>query len=220
MNEIFFVSFLIALTGALSPGPVLTFTIYRSLKSKKGYLAGLFISLGHATLEFALIIALLLGASIFLQNIIILTIIGAIGSILLIIFGVFVIWDVYKKPIESNVGEINENDMKGFKGNSFFGGIFFSFSNPYWILWWAMIGLGLMIEFNISFENPTGLLLFYFGHILGDFIWYVPLSIFISSGVKFLKSKLYRYILIISGLFMIIIGLYLGGSIIIFSPEI
>ena len=134
MNEIFFVSFLIALTGALSPGPVLTFTIYRSLKSEKGYLAGLFISLGHATLEFALIIALLLGASIFLQNIIILTIIGAIGSILLIIFGVFVLWDVYKNPIESNVGEINENDMKGFKGNSFFGGVFFSISNPYWVL--------------------------------------------------------------------------------------
>ena len=83
-----------------------------------------------------------------------------------------------------------------------------------------MIGLSLMIDFNINFENPIGLLLFYFGHILGDFIWYVPLSIFISSGVKLLKSKLYKYILIISGLFMIIIGLYLGGSIIIFPPEI
>ena len=55
MIEILTISFLVALTGALSPGPVLTFTIYKSLKSKVGYLAGFLITLGHAVLEFFLI---------------------------------------------------------------------------------------------------------------------------------------------------------------------
>ncbi|MHA1241923.1 MAG: LysE family transporter, partial [Promethearchaeota archaeon] len=62
MLEIFILSFLVALTGALSPGPLLTFTIYKSLKQKRGYLAAIYILLGHATIEFTLIIALLAGA--------------------------------------------------------------------------------------------------------------------------------------------------------------
>ena len=61
MIEILTISFLVALTGALSPGPVLTFTIYKFLKSKLGYLAGFLITLGHALLEFTLIIIYYLG---------------------------------------------------------------------------------------------------------------------------------------------------------------
>ena len=65
MIEIFLMSFFVALSGALSPGPLLTFTIYKSIKQKRGYLAGVFIILGHATIELTLIIGLLVGASLF-----------------------------------------------------------------------------------------------------------------------------------------------------------
>ena len=92
MIEIFIFSFLVALTGALAPGPVLTFTIYKSVR-KRGYLSGFFIILGHATLEFALICLLLLGASLFFQNILFLTIIGIVGGVFLVIFGILVIRD-------------------------------------------------------------------------------------------------------------------------------
>jgi len=37
MIEIFGISFIVALTGALFPGPVLTFTIYKSFKSKNPF---------------------------------------------------------------------------------------------------------------------------------------------------------------------------------------
>ncbi len=217
MIEIFFISFVVALTGALSPGPVLTFTIYRSLKSKKGYLAGLFISLGHATLEFALIVALLLGASIFFQDPFVLSIIGIVGSILLIIFGIFVIKDVYSNPIDSNLKETNENDVKGFKGNSFLGGIIVSLSNPYWTLWWAVIGLSLMITYKISFQEPFSLILFYLGHELGDLAWFWPISIFVYFGGKSLNVKFYKWILVFCGIFMIGFGIYLGFNL-IFNP--
>ena len=56
MIDIFLISFLVALTGALSPGPVLTFTVYKSLQGKKGYLAGFLITLGHAVLELILLV--------------------------------------------------------------------------------------------------------------------------------------------------------------------
>ena len=92
MLEIFFFSFLVALTGALSPGPVLTFTVYKSLQGKKGYLAGLFVSLGHASLELVLLTIILLGGNIFFRNILLLIVIGIVGGILLIITGAIMNW--------------------------------------------------------------------------------------------------------------------------------
>jgi len=219
MLEIFLFSFLIALTGALSPGPVLTYTIYKSLNEKRGYLAGFFIILGHATLELALITLLLLGAYLFFQNIIVLTVIGIVGGILLVIFGCLVIRDVYKGKYEIDFS-VSEENIEGFKGNSFLGGIIVSISNPFWTLWWAVIGLSFMINFHISFDNPTGLLLFYLGHELGDFAWYVPISIFVYLGGKSINPKVFKYVLIGCGAFMIGFGIYLALNIIIFPPKL
>jgi threonine/homoserine/homoserine lactone efflux protein len=219
MIEIFFFSFLIALTGALSPGPVLTFTIYKSVQ-KRGYLAGFFIILGHATLEFGMICLLLLGASIFLRDILILTIIGMVGGIFLVIFGILVIRDTIKNPPKFYFQSIEEAEIKGYKGNSFIGGIIVSLSNPFWLFWWAVIGLSFMINFGISFGNPIGLLLFFLGHELGDLAFYVPLSIFVFLGGKSLNPKIYKYILIGCGVFMIAFGIYLAVNIMIYPPNI
>ncbi|MFW9772182.1 MAG: LysE family transporter [Candidatus Thorarchaeota archaeon] len=219
MWNILLFSFLVALTGALSPGPLLTFTIYKSLKQKRGYLAGIYIVLGHATIEFLLIMALLAGASLFFQNIVFLMIIGIIGGIFLVIFGIFVINDALKAKTNSNINAIEEK-FKGFKGNSFLGGMIISISSPYWELWWAVIGLGFMINFQISFANPLGILLFFMGHELGDLIWYVPISAFIYLGGRVLNYKIYKYALITCGVFMIVFGVYLSISIVIFPPVI
>jgi len=219
MLEIFIFSFLIALTGAMAPGPVLTFTIYKSVQ-KRGYLAGFFIILGHATLEFGIICLLLLGASLFLRDILILTIIGVVGGIFLVIFGILVIRDTIKNPLKFDFQSIEEADIKGFKGNSFLGGIYISLSNPFFLMWWAIIGLSFMINFGISFENPTGLLLFFLGHELGDLAFYVPISIFVYIGGKSLNPKVFKYVLICCGVFMIGFGIFLAINIIIFPPEL
>lgn len=216
MFEIFLFSFLVALTGALSPGPLLTFTIYKSIKQKRGYLAGIYIILGHATIELTLIILLLAGASLLFQNILFLTVIGIIGGILLVIYGLLVIKDVFKTNI--NI-EFENSQHKGFKGNSFIGGIIVSLSNPYWEFWWAVIGLGFLISYNISFANPLGLFLFFLGHELGDAVWYIPISTISYFGGKSLNPKLFKYILIVCGAFMIVFGIYLALNIIISPPK-
>ncbi len=205
MIEIFTISFIVAMTGAIVPGQVLTFTIYKSLKSEKGYLAGLLIVMGHAALEFSLIILLLFGASLFFQNLVFLIAIGFIGGSCLIVFGTLVIKDVYKQKYEISF-TLSEHDIKGFKGNSFIGGIFYSITNPYWEFWWAAVGLKLMIDLDVSFANPIGLLLFFLGHEFGDLIWYVPISVFVYFGGRSLNPKVYKYILVICGAFMIFLG--------------
>jgi len=219
MFEIFLLSFIVALTGALSPGPLLTFTIYKSIKQKRGYLAGIFIVLGHALIELILIIALLAGASLFFQNMLFLTTIGIIGGLLLLIFGIIVINNVINKNIEMNF-EMEDNNIKGYKGNSFIGGIVVSLSNPYWEFWWAVIGLGFLINYNISLRSPILLLLFFLGHELGDFIWYIPISLFTYFGGKSLNPKIYKYVLLICGGFMVIFGIYLMVNILLFPPKV
>ena len=219
MLEIFILSFLVALTGALSPGPLLTFTIYKSLKQKRGYLAAIYILLGHATIEFTLIIALLAGASLIFQNIVFLTLVGFIGGIFLVIYGIFAIRGVLKTNFETNF-TLEENVVKGYKGNSYVGGILVSLSNPFWTFWWAVIGLSLMVSFDITLLMPIEILLFFIGHELGDIVWYLPLSIFVYYGGKTLNPRIYKYILIGCGVFMIVFGIYLALNIVFNPPTI
>ena len=208
MIEIFTISFLFALTGALSPGPLLTFTIYKSLKQKRGYLATVYILLGHATIELTLIIALLAGASFFFQNIIFLTLVGFIGGILLVIYGIVTIRGVLKTDFETDF-ILEEKMVKGYKGNSYVGGILVSLSNPFWTIWWAGTGFLMMVRFNITLLMPIEMLLFFLGHELGDIIWYLPISLFVYYGGKSLNPKIYKYVLIVCGVFMIVFGFYL-----------
>lgn len=219
MLNILLFSFLVALSGALIPGPLFTFTIYKSLQQKRGYLAGIFIILGHALIELILILGLLAGATLLFKNLVFITIIGIIGGLFLIIFGIQVIKNT--PTTDPNIDfSLQDDDVKGYKGNSFLGGIIVSMSNPYWELWWAVIGIGFMARFNISFSNPVGLIFFFIGHELGDIVWYIPISIFISLGGKSLNPKIYKYVLIFCGAFNIIFGLYLSFSIILFPPSV
>ena len=219
MIEIFVLSFLVALTGALSPGPLLTFTIYKSLKQKRGYLAAIYILLGHATIEFTLIIALLAGASLIFQNIVFLTSVGFIGGIFLVIYGISAIRGVLKTNFESSF-TLEENVVKGYKGNSYIGGILVSLSNPFWTFWWAVIGLSLMVSFDITLLMPIEILLFFIGHELGDIVWYLPISIFVYYGGKSLNPRIYKYVLIGCGVFMIVFGIYLTFNIVFNPPTI
>ena len=219
MIEIFIISFFVALTGALSPGPLLTFTIYKSLKQKRGYLAAAYILLGHATIELTLIIALLAGASFFFQNIIFLTLVGFIGGTFLVIFGIFTVRGVLKTDFKTDL-ILTENMVKGYKGNSYLGGILVSLSNPYWWFWWGGVGFSLMLEYNITLLMPMEMLLFFIGHELGDVIWYLPISIFVYYGGKSLNPKIYKYVLIVSGVFMIVFGIYLAFNIVFNPPQI
>jgi len=219
MLNILLFSFLVALSGALIPGPLFTFTIYKSLQQKRGYLAGIFIILGHALIELILILGLLAGATLLFKNLVFITIIGIIGGLFLIIFGIQVIKNT--PTTDPNIDfSLQDDDVKGYKGNSFLGGIIVSMSNPYWELWWAVIGIGFMARFNISFSNPVGLIFFFIGHELGDIVWYIPISIFISLGGKSLNPKIFKYVLIFCGAFMIVFGLYLCFSIILFPPSV
>ncbi|HAY38990.1 MAG TPA: hypothetical protein DCY53_06375 [Desulfobacteraceae bacterium] len=217
---IFSFSFLVALTGAMSPGPLLTYTIIKSAKTnRRGYLMGLWIITGHAILEMGIIILLLLGFSFVLKNITVVRIIGVSGGLILILFGASIIRDIIKGNISTNFlnskDELNKDpgliENKGIE-NPIFGGIMVSMSNPYWWIWWATIGFAFMIQFNISFKKWPKLLAFFLGHEAGDLIWYLLVSTLAFFGLRHMNRKAYYGILICCALFMVLFGIYLGIS--------
>ena len=217
---IFSFSFIVALTGAMSPGPLLTYTIIKSAKTnKRGYLMGLWIITGHAILEMGIILLLLLGFSFVLKNIAVVRIIGVSGGLILILFGAFIIRDIFNGSISTsflNSRDEPNNDPglvenKGIE-NPVIGGIMVSMSNPYWWVWWATIGFAFMIQFNISFEKWPKLLAFFLGHEAGDLIWYLLVSTLAFFGLRHMNRKAYYGILMFCALFMILFGIYLGIS--------
>ncbi len=217
---IFSFSFLVALTGAMSPGPLLTYTIIKSVQtSKHGYLMGLWIIIGHAILELGIIILLLLGFSFILKNIIVIRIIGIVGGLILVFFGLSIVRDVYFGNI--SVDFLNSPDMQNHEAassisrgleNPVIGGIMVSMSNPYWWVWWATIGFAFMIQFDISFRQWPKLIAFFLGHEAGDLIWYLIVSTLSFFGLRHLNKKAYYGILVFCAIFMIIFGIYLGIS--------
>lgn len=217
---IFSFSFLVALTGAMSPGPLLTYTIIKSVKtSKHGYLMGLWIIMGHAILEMGIIILLLFGFSFILKNITVVRIIGVSGGLILILFGASIIRDIFNGNISTDFLNPQDGPNKdpvsiGNKGleNPIIGGILVSMSNPYWWVWWATIGFAFMIQFNISFKKWPKLLAFFMGHEAGDLIWYLLVSTLAFFGLRHMNRKAYYGILMFCAIFMILFGLYLGIS--------
>ncbi len=230
MLEIFGISFLMGLTGALQPGPLLTFTVISTIKNKtkKAWLTGAVVVLGHAMLEISLVLAILLGLSTVLSNLLLIRIVGTVGGALLIYFGISTFQQL-KKGIDLDfekmgqaetpsleASENNEGKSKKFsfyKMHPITGGIVISLSNPYWMMWWVFVGVGVMINYSISLANPLGVAAFFFGHISADFVWYLFISVLISVGSKSLNTKIYGVVMLICGIFMAAFGIYLIASI-------
>ena len=217
---IFSLSFLVALTGAMSPGPLLTYTIIKAAQTKKrGYLMGLWIISGHALLEMGIIILLLMGFSFILKNIIIVRFIGITGGLILVGFGLSIVRDIYLEKIPTDflntTGGQNETvapSQHRALDNPVIGGIMVSMSNPYWWVWWATIGFAFMIQFDISFSAWPKLLAFFLGHEAGDLVWYLIVSFLAFFGLRHLNKKAYYGVLALCAFFMILFGIYLGIS--------
>ena len=198
MTVLFISAFLVGLSGAMMPGSVLTYTIRKVLS--EGQHAGFIIIAGHALLELALVIVIFRGFDLVLQSKQAQIVIGLAGGALLSYMGVGMI----RSSINNRLTVQAEGDRSG-KGSMFFYGIVLSATNPYFLLWWAVIGLGFIMQ---SFQSLgyTGAGIYYLGHITADFAWYGLISVVVGRTRKFIKEKPYRIIIIILGAMLVFFG--------------
>lgn len=203
VSALFVTAFLVGLSGAMAPGPLLTATIAATVQ--RGFKAGPLIVLGHALLELVLVIALIAGLSTLLTRASVTSLIGIIGGLFLLYLGFIMSRDAYQ-------GKLSLEGLDGAPATTAAGlhpvtaGVLISLSNPFWSLWWATVGLTYL---TLSLESGRlGLASFYTGHIMADLVWYSLVAAAVAGGKRFLSQRVYQYIMVLCGLFLCGLGGY------------
>jgi threonine/homoserine/homoserine lactone efflux protein len=198
---IFATSFVIALSGALMPGPLLTITLSES--ARRGFHAGPLIVLGHGILELFLLLLLLLGLAPILKNDQVIGSVGVVGAVVLIWMAVGMV-----RSLPSLSLERVSKDSKS--TNPVWAGVLMSLANPYWIIWWATIGLGyILYSFTVGL---LGVAAFFAGHILADLAWYAAVSFAVAHGRRFMSDKIYKGVIACCALALLVFAIYFGFS--------
>lgn len=197
-------SFLVGLSGALVPGPMLTVTISNSLH--KGPMAGPMVVSGHIIAEVAILMLLLLGLGWLIGSATATLLIGTVGGLVLVYMG----YRISQSSPPRFQGKVKAPDKYG----SVLGGILSSISNPYFFIWWVTIGWAFVLK-GMEFAGLAGILGFMAGHWAADLGFYSLVSFFTSKGSDILTQKYYRALMYGCGIFMICLGIYF-----VFSAQI
>lgn len=185
--------FTISLSGAMSPGPVSSIAI--SLGRKKWY-AGTLIAVGHGLLEFPLMILIVLGLDrLFKWNIFQIGV-GIIGGIVLFLLGLQMLKEI-------NAGVRTSTEKHG--NRPIFTGFILSVSNPYFLLWWATVGLAMAVRAQQL--GAWAFVLFAVTHWLCDSCWLTILSAASYKGMSLMNEKSQKIILSICAAAMLLFAL-------------
>ncbi len=192
---IFTTAFLIGLSGALLPGPLLTVAISES--ARQGFWTGPLLVLGHGIAELILVIALARGLAQFLDNRNITSAIGVLG-------GLFLLWMAYSimgRALNKTTSLMAHPPPGRLHPHPSLSGILLSVFNPAWLVWWATVGVAYVLW---SLQAGTaGLLFFYSGHIISDLSWYTMVALLVATGKKLVTDTIFRGVLLACGLFLV-----------------
>jgi len=191
----------ISLSGVMMPGPVTAAAIGMGTRSRY---AGALIAVGHGVVEFPLMILIVLGVGRILKLPTAQIVIGLAGGVFLLIMAIQML-----KSLRS----AEKQETKVTKSAPMLAGIILSAGNPYFLLWWATIGLALA-------TTATGIgiwafVLFAIVHWLCDLVWLSALSWASFKGSRLLGPRSQRIVLLICSVFLLVFGvvfIYTAGG--------
>ena len=146
----------ISLSGVMLPGPLTAATIARGYNDKN---AGVMIGIGHGIVEIPIIALIYFGFAAFIADPLVKLVTGLAGGALLVVMGLLIFF-TFRKPLEGSAV---------LPYGSLVTGIVMTGGNPYFLLWWATIGVSLVsgaVAFGIF-----GLVLFTIVHLSCDIVW-------------------------------------------------
>lgn len=199
---IFIGSFVIGLSGAMMPGPVLVVVVGQT--PRRGFWTGPLVVLGHGVLESLLVAAVILGMAEFFSSSAVLSTVAVIGGVVLLYMGVDMLRSAGGLSLIADAGSsFGARDL-----HPVLAGVLTSLSNPYWTLWWATVGLGYMA---IAREKgAAGLAAFLTGHIMSDLVWYSVVSFLVAGGKRWLTDSIYRGMIRVCAVVLLFFALYFG----------
>jgi threonine/homoserine/homoserine lactone efflux protein len=199
---VFVFSYLASFGAVISPGPV-TAAIF-SESPRAGWRVGPLIASGHSFLELILVVLISFGLTAGMTQDTPRIIIAVLGGTVLIALGASYILQVMRGtirlPTEVHAVPVRSNWALVMLG------IVTTISNPFWYTWWVTVAAGYLSQ---AWDlGSTGVVVFYLGHISADFSWDTLLSTSVSAGRRWLTPTRYHALILLTGLFM----LYLGVS--------
>ncbi len=186
--------FLISLSGVMAPGPVTAAAIGMGARSRY---AGMLLAIGHGIVEFPLMVLIVLGMGRILKLPTAQIVIGLAGGAFLLMMAIGML-----KSLRS--AEIQETKIA--KSAPMLAGIILSAGNPYFLFWWATVGLALA-------TTATGMGIWAFAlfavvHWLCDFIWLSALSWASFKGTGLFGPRSQRFVLMICAVALFFFGLF------------
>lgn len=187
----------ITASGALAPGPLFFGLLMHG--SKEGARAGFSCAIGHMLVELPLVLALGLLAAASQPSI--KSVIGLVGGVGLICFGVLQIYGTLK-----NRAEFGDMPKTGsIPASSLILGLALTGLNPYFILWWLTIGSVLIVQ-ALAFAAITGVLIMYVAHVWMDYAYLTIIAHLGKKGRKVIGSRYYKLALVAFGVILIYYG--------------
>jgi len=198
---IFFNSFIVGFSGAIMPGPLLVVDMAET--PRNGWKTGPVISIGHAIAEIGVVVVLSLGVLAIAEDSLAARIIGVVGGAALILMALMMGWDLFTNKIVYSKGEDKDKENHWLLTGK---GITATLSNPYWFVWWATVGLALLVQSKShGWAGPTA---FYFGHIMSDFVWYTFVSILLWKGRRLLMGRGLKALILACAAFLVYLGVW------------
>jgi threonine/homoserine/homoserine lactone efflux protein len=184
---------LISLSGVMAPGPVTATTI--AIGSRNRF-AGTLVSIGHGIVELPLIIIITLGMGTIFQYDSSKIAIGLAGGAMLVFMAVQIFRSIKKLDINSGQAK---------KDKPILAGIILTAGNPYFLVWWATVGLKLATD-------AKGLGIWAFAafalvHWLCDLIWCQALSWASFKGTRLLGAGSQKIVLTVCSAAMFLFGI-------------
>lgn len=182
----------ISLSGVMAPGPMTAAALAAGTRSRH---AGARIALGHGVVEFPLMILIMAGMGALLESERVRIGIGLAGGAVLVFMSVQMLHGLRRAADSAN-----QHAGK----NAIWTGILLSGGNPYFLFWWATVGLTLA-----SRASELGVLafgLFAIAHWLCDLVWLEALSLASFKGSKLLGGRNQQIVLAICALALLVFG--------------
>jgi threonine/homoserine/homoserine lactone efflux protein len=198
--EIFFFSFLLALGGAISPGPVTTTIV--NLAVRQGWHVGPLIALGHSLLELIVVGAIALGLQTLMTQASVQIFISIIGGLILLYLGMQTLFNVQNEELPASDENWDTSTKKSSQLILLVAAT--TLANPFWFAWWISVPQSYLAQVNALEIFP--LAAFYLGHISADFAWDSGLAAAVATGRKWMTNRVYQTILSLSGAFLVYLG--------------
>ncbi len=185
---------IISLSGVMAPGAITAATIAHGASKKH---AGALIAVGHGFVEFPLMFLIILGFGAIIRSNAAQIAIGLVGGLFLLWMGAAMIRTTNTTATATQTPKTSSPVLTG---------IALSASNPYFLLWWATVGLKLATDARQL--GWLAFVLFTIIHWLCDLIWLGFLGFASFGGSRVFGDRVQRLIMAVC-----------GGALVLFSVK-